>query len=438
MTTHKHRPEHVAPSSKKQQRRKRALIAMALIAILVAGGAGVALGYFQSISDNLHKDITVDLDGALTHTNVTQEPFYLLLVGTDKSQDRDLGDELDGIYRSDSMILTHIDPIKKKAALVSLHRDTLMHLGDNGPQKLNAAYAIGGPSYAVKTVSKLAGVPISHYAEINFDGFRDIVDALGGVEVDVDRDINDPDAGGHLDAGKQVLNGEQALILARARHAYDDVEDGDISRARNQRAIMKAIVDKLLSSDMLTLARTIKTVSEYVSTDLTVQDIVALAQAMRGINTQTDISSEMEPTISVYIPQDGWYEYCDLPKWRALIARINDGAAPVATPEEEQDAEDITPSEADKLFVSIKNGVGISGLGAQAQADIEALGLRSEASNADSFDYKKTLVVYHDKSLTRTAQKILGALPIGELVYDEDGEYVFEGDFLVLIGADWQ
>ncbi len=78
--------------------------------------------------------------------------------------------------------------MSKKVTLVSLHRDTMVDMGEYGVNKLNAAHVFGGPALSVQTVSKLAGVDISHYAEINFDGFRDIVDALGGIEVDVPHD----------------------------------------------------------------------------------------------------------------------------------------------------------------------------------------------------------------------------------------------------------
>ena len=145
-------------------------------------------------------------------------------MGTDGSDDREASEEFAGDqFRSDSIMLTRIDPVNKKVTLVSLHRDTLVDMGEYGQNKLNAAHAIGGAAMSVKTVSELAGVPISHYAEINFDGFKDIVDALGGVEVDVPMTIDDADAGGHLDEGLQTLNGDQALILCRSRHAVRPV-----------------------------------------------------------------------------------------------------------------------------------------------------------------------------------------------------------------------
>ena len=140
----------------------------------------------------------------------------MLLMGTDKSEDRDASGEFGDAYRSDSMMLARIDPQQKKVTLVSIERDTLVDIDGYGINKINAAYALGGPSLAVKTVSEFAGVPISHYAEINFDGFKAVVDALGGVDVNVSIDIDDPEAGGSLSAGEQAINGDQALILCRS------------------------------------------------------------------------------------------------------------------------------------------------------------------------------------------------------------------------------
>ena len=109
----------------------------------------------------------------------------------------------------------------------------------------------------VDTISKFAGVPISHYVEIDFDGFKAAVDALGGIDVDVPVTIDDDDAGGYVEAGQQTLNGDQALILCRSRHTYDEYGSGDYYRMANQRMVMGAIAKKILASDVVTMANTI-------------------------------------------------------------------------------------------------------------------------------------------------------------------------------------
>ena len=266
-----------------------AALAVAVIAV------GAAFAYVQVLSGNLHAGLG-NVGQYLVKTNMTKEPFYMLLMGTDGSAERDESGDFGDSYRTDSIMLARIDPVDKKVTLVSLHRDTMVDMGEYGVNKLNAAYVFGVPALSVQTVSQLAGVDISHYAEINFDGFHEIVDALGGIEVDVPMTIDDEDAGGHLDAGLQTLNGDQALILCRARHAYDEIGPGDEYRAANQRLVISAIAKKLLSADAASMASTVQALSKYVTTDLGVTDIIGLAQAMQGLDPSTDIYSAMEPT----------------------------------------------------------------------------------------------------------------------------------------------
>lgn len=306
----------------------------------------------------------------------------------------------------------------------------------------------------MKTVSKLAGVPISHYAEINFDGFKDIVDALGGVEVDVPMEIDDEDAGGHLDAGLQTLSGDQALILCRSRHAYDEYGDGDSYRAANQRLVLSAIAKKILSADVATMASTVQALSQYVTTDLEISDIIGLAQTMQGLDPATDIYSAMEPTTSKYI-NDVWYEINNVDEWKKMMTRVNQGLPPtdedivdemsntvLATTGSGQTHsstnEDGTQKKAKRTgSVAVRNGNGITGAGTEASERIEELGYSVESGNADSFDYPKTLVIYDDEAKASRAQEIVDALGVGKAMKN-DGSYLFESDFLVVLGSDWK
>ena len=208
--------EYARIRAKKKRRKIIGGVIGALFAVLLVGG-GAVLAYMGILNGKLSFGIDDETRGALVDKSLS-EPFYMLLMGTDKSEDRDASGEFGDAYRSDSMMLARIDPQQKKVTLVSIERDTLVDIDGYGINKINAAYALGGPSLAVKTVSEFAGVPISHYAEINFDGFKAVVDALGGVDVNVSIDIDDPEAGGSLSAGEQTINGDQALILCRSRH----------------------------------------------------------------------------------------------------------------------------------------------------------------------------------------------------------------------------
>lgn len=437
------------------QHKRRGKLRYVLIAVLAVAviGVGSAFAYYSVLSNNLHAGLG-DVGKYLVKSDMTREPFYMLLMGTDKSADREASGETDNLYRTDSIMLVRIDPVNNQVALVSLPRDTLVDMGEYGEGKLNSAYTYGGPSLAVQTVSKLANVDISHYAEIDFDGFRDIVNALGGVEVDVPMEIDDADAGGHLDAGLQTLNGDQALILCRARHAYDEVGAGDEYRAANQRLVLSAIAQKLLSADVVTLATTVQTLSQYVTTDLGVTDIIALAQAMQGLDASTGISSATAPTTSEYI-DDLWYEVIDEDDWNTMMTRVDEGLSPTegdvvdevtgtilassgsggAGSGSDDDAGDGPVQRSGS--VAVRNGNGVTGAGTDAAQDIQALGYSVNTSNADSFDYPQTIVVYDDASQKSAAEEIASAIGVGKAVQN-DGSYLFDADFLVVLGADWQ
>ena len=178
---------------RKSKKRKKIVLAVCIaLLVVVLGGAGAAFAYINTINANLNEGVDDDLRDALVDTKYAGDPFYMLLMGTDKSAAREQSTQYAGdTFRSDSMILTRVDPQNKKVTMVSMHRDTEIEIEGYGLQKLNASYAIGGPALAIKTVSQMAGVPISHYAEINFDGFEEVVDALGGVFLDLPLEFGD-------------------------------------------------------------------------------------------------------------------------------------------------------------------------------------------------------------------------------------------------------
>ena len=444
------------PERAKAKSRKRVLpfvLAIALVAIL--GGIGAVCLYYYQVSENLHAGLDPDLMDVLAKTDLTKEPFYMVLIGTDESAERaESGEYGYGAFRSDSIMLVRIDPINKKVTLVSIQRDTRVDLGEYGIGKINAAHAYEGPALTVQMVSELAGVPISQYAEVNFDGFCAIVDSLGGIEVDVPMDIDDADAGGFVAAGLQTLNGEQALILCRARHAYDDYGNGDAYRAANQRLVLGAIVKKVLSSDLRTMATSVNTLSQYVTTSLDLTDILGLAQALRGLDPVDDIYSAMQPTISWYDDEnETWWELTDDDAWMAMMRRVVQGLPPTeesvidptgtiianagkppGSPSQNGPSENAVHGSG---LVVVKNGSGTTGVAAAAADRLAGVGYEAETGNADDYGYNETLVVYDRPEQAEEAQGIVSLLGVGTALLN-DGTYAFDGDFLVVIGADWE
>lgn len=448
-----HRYVDAQHQRKKKSKRKRiALVAFALVAVLAFAGVGAAWAYLTQLDSAMHEGLNDDALDSLAVTDSPTDPFYMLLIGVDKSEAREAEGGW-GNYRTDSIILARVDPQDKTVTMISVPRDTRVNIEGYGEQKINAAYAFGGPALAIDTVSELAGVEINHYAEVDFEGFQHVVDALGGVEVDVPMEINDDMAGGYVPAGQQTLNGEQALILCRSRHAYDAYGDGDSMRAANQRLVLSAIMHKVMNSDVATLTNTVSTLSEYVTTDFSAASIVGLAQSMIGIDVDKNVYTAAVPTESSY-ENDIWWEVLQEDQWREMMERVDQGLPPTeetiideATGVTLSSAGDGGSASGDSsggdgsaslsgVKISVKNGAGISGVAADAASRLTPLGAIAETGNADDSNYQETLIIYDDDSQQAQAQAIADALGCGK-VQKNTGVYSYSGDFLVVVGADW-
>lgn len=250
------------------------IIVAVILVICIAVGAAVAL-YMNSISDSMKMDEQQqsDLDSVLSESSV-QEPYYVLLLGSDARA-------TDTTSRSDTMILARIDANVGKATLVSIPRDTKVEIEGHGTQKINAAYAFGGPAGAVEAVEDFAGVEVSHYVEIHFDELETAVDQLGGIWIDVP--VSNTQTGAShskytFNEGMQRMNGEQVLAFARERYGYTE---GDFQRAENQRLVVQALADTVLSLPPTELPGTIQSLASCISTDYSLNDLITLAQTFQ-------------------------------------------------------------------------------------------------------------------------------------------------------------
>ena len=275
--------DNVARYAERSRQRRRGRIIRrtvlgVLLAFLVTAGTATAM-WFNSIVARLSDAgiITPELQAVLVDSDVAREPFYMLLLGTD-------GRPGETSYRADTIILARIDPTEQQVTLISIPRDTrITYKGET--MKINAAHTEEGAAGMVEAVNELCGIEISHYAEISFDGLVQLVDALGGVEVNVPDEIDDPKAADFtIEPGLQTLNGEQALAFCRSR-AF---ADGDYTRMRHQRIFVAALANTILNkTDATQLPGIIDAMADMVATDLSLPDILSLANAMRGMDTDS-------------------------------------------------------------------------------------------------------------------------------------------------------
>lgn len=448
----------------RSQRRTHRIVKTVLVCVIavVVAAAGLGAAYLGNINSRLRKNIDSSLLGTLSKKGAGK-PFYMLLLGVDKDEARAKGSEYgssEGAYRSDSIMLVRIDPQKKKATLVSIPRDLRVDMGEYGTQKINAAYALGGPTLAVKTVQKLSGVKISHYAEIDMDGMEKVVDAVGGVTVNLGVAVKDPKYTKlDLPAGKVKLNGKKAALLCRARHAYDSYGAGDFYRAANQRAVIAAVAKKVLSSDVATMTKTVTAMADMVHTDMSATDIVSLASDMRGMDTSKDIMTGMAPTDSSYI-SGGWYEILRESAWEKMMARVEKGKSPYSSSDEDptsgiaaasgsakkskssaaddSSSSDESASDVEPSFegsVRVLNGSGISGLAGQSANSLANAGFEAVAGNAAETT-RETKVVYNGDDALAKAKGVIKTLGLDVEPIANDGSYVNTQDVIVILGSD--
>lgn len=241
------------PSGPKPPRRRiKGRTILAIVAAVVALLLVVGVGMFFWIDSRLTgiPGVLEDYTGRPADTPGTN----WLLVGSDSRKGLSAADRKKlatgraAGQRTDSMMLLHIPAGSDKPTLVSLPRDSAVTIPGKGRNKLNAAYAFGGPKLLAQTVETVTGVHVDHYMEIGFAGFVEIVDAVGGVEINVRAAVDDPKAGLKLKKGVQLLTGGQALGYVRTRKggALPDFE-----RTKRQRQFLGAVVKKAASPGVL-------------------------------------------------------------------------------------------------------------------------------------------------------------------------------------------
>jgi LCP family protein required for cell wall assembly len=294
------------PPAHKKQHKHRVLrgVAIGVAIVLVAVATG---GFFAY--RHLNKNITAISDKALGNDRPDEvakkhgqdKPLNILLLGSDtrKGQTGHIGGDTPGL--SDTTILLHVSADRKLAYGVSLPRDAMVqrpacqrkdgHGKDpGGLSQFNAAYAVGGPLCTVHTVEKLTNIRINHFVVIDFNGFRKMVDSLGGVEVCVPKEVNDTTGHIYLPAGTYNVKGQRALDYVRVRHDIGTAENGDIGRMKRQQTFLASMANKVVSAGTLAnpvrLYKFLDAATKSLTTDselASLNKLAGLAKSLKGI-----------------------------------------------------------------------------------------------------------------------------------------------------------
>lgn len=211
--------------------------------------------------------------------DVQKDPISILLLGLDDDAEDTRGT---GGARTDSMILLTINPSKELVSMVSIPRDTYTHIQTknfDGNDKINAAYAHGGIEGSIDAVENLLNIPINYYATADFKAFEDVVNAVGGVEINVPFTLTEQNAQGkkvvELKEGKHNLNGEEALAFARTRYV-----DNDVERGKRQQEVLEAIAQKAMAVGSIAKYKSIlNALDGHITTDMPPNRILSVAQS---------------------------------------------------------------------------------------------------------------------------------------------------------------
>ena len=369
----------------------------------------------------------------------------VLLVGSD-SRDRLEGDMADQAgknqvsgKRSDTIMVLHMDSKQKKAAILSIPRDLWVKL-DGGTQsnRVNAAYAFGGPESLVKTVQSSLGIPINHYVEVDFVGFKDIVDAVGGVNVFVPAPARDKFSELRIgEPGCVKLDGIAGLAWVRSRH-YESFEagkwredpSGDLGRIQRQQDFIRRMLRKALSSGLTNPVRlnrliTIGVQDVTLDSEMSTPDVLKLAKRFRSLDPET-VDMLTLPTTQANI---GGASVLIMKKDEAqpYIDRLNGRTAPGGGGGAAARPGDVR--------VRVLNGSGAEGMAGQASLAMEAAGFNvADKGDADSFSYVKSQIRHAPGQLAK-AQLLQRYLEAGASIKED--RTLRTVDLAVVLGADY-
>ena len=457
--------ESYAKRIKKKRHRRVLSVVLAVVLVAFIGVGAAAAAFLVRLNNNIQVS-DPDLLERFSEPVALQDPFYMRLLGVDKSEGRseDWGSDTSN-FRSDTIILARIDAPAQKVTLVSIPRDTLVDMGVNGERKINDAYSLGGGDYMTDVVEDLVNdntgvrIKIDAYAEVDFEQFTSIVDAIGGIEVTLPVAVSDRLAGVDLPAGTQHINGAEALGLCRARHAYDEYGGGDFYRAANQRMVIGTIIKKVLSLDPAGMLGAVDTLTQSVTTTLSITDLASLAMQFQNFDVDTSFYTGQTPTESQYV-NEIWYEFLDEDGWAEMMERVDSGLPPYS-----DESQDFTHGVAGSIGVSssdssdsdkgdekaeepevdepvysgsvlVLNGARVSGLAGSKSEELSNAGFSAEAGNADGT--YTTSQIYYNGDSRNVALGVAETLGVSEsnILENNQGLYTTDYDVIVVLGAD--
>ena len=413
---------------------------MAVAGVLVVALVGVVMA-LRNLDGNIDK---IDLTNSIGTNRPTAEvegPLNILIMGSDTRQGigtTEYGsDTIEGGAHSDTNMLVHLSADRRQALVVSIPRDSMVKsprdcndldasVEDGVMRQWNHNFTAGGAPCVIRSLEGNTGILVDHFVVVDFQGFQQMGDALGGIEVCVEEDINDRDAHLELAAGRHTLDGRQALGYVRLRKTVGD--GSDLGRIERQQAFMSSVAQKATSTSLLLrpdrLYSFLDAATESITTDseLSTTSLAGIANSIRSIGL--DKVEFVTVPNETYPPDPNrvqWTAEADL-LWEAIRQdRPLHEDASTATPSQTESAvpsEPLTVSP-DEIAVTVQNGSGVSGLARQTVSALAVQGfVAMPGADLPGGEIEGT-VIRHTEAMAEAARTVQAAFPGSTLVEDD-------------------
>ncbi|MDP9222742.1 MAG: LCP family protein [Actinomycetota bacterium] len=405
------------------------------VVVLALSGAGFAAwAYFH-----LQGEVQVHLK-TVTQQKDQAKSFNALLVGSDSrtgltpAQQLKLGANAVPGRRADTIILAHVDPQTNEVTMVQFPRDLYVPIHGRGKDKINSAIEPGGPSNLIATIKDLTGLKINHYVQVNLDGFRELVNAIGGVDVCVPQKIPfDTHTGLQVTKPGMIhFGGDEALRFVRAREVF---ANGDFTRIQNQQRFLQAAIAKGTQKSTLFNPAKVTGIYKAVGRNLRIDDYTSLrdssrlAQRFRSFDPR-HYQAYTVPNLGakqITLPSGGISDIV-APDWRGMHVMFR-AIARGRSPAQADGVPNVDPS---TIGVGVYNGTFQAGIAhSAAVALVSAASIRiAEVGNAAHFGYKRTVIRYRPGA-KKKAEYIAAAVPGSKV---EAGKTHNSVDVAVIVG----
>lgn len=418
-----------AIEARKRKRKRKKIVSSIIITILVLIFAGGLYAY-SFISGLKTNKLGTGIPPASS-----SDPINILVLGMDVGDAENQGNKAG--RRSDTIMVFNYNPNTKKVHLVSVPRDTMIEVDAlaNGEYqrywKMNAAYALGGEEEIITHVESLLDVSINYVIEIDYNAFRSIVDAIGGVDMPIEQDMyyDDDEQDLHINfkAGETVhLDGKKAEEFFRWRKNNDGtgLANADLDRIKNQQLFISKVVDKALKPSIVFKApKILKAVSDNVDTNIPANNLISLGMKILKLKTSDIVMSTLQGDPQ-YIYGES-YLVVDKDSNRDLINSLNT--------DNPSSAKNITSIKREDLKVLVLNGTKIDGLASSAKDKLQSLGYSNiEIGNTDTA-VSKSVIQTDNKELKEVLKRDIDIEKIDKISKSENKDY----DVVILLGEDY-